>query len=207
MIYFMYDLITIGSISIDMFYQGSSLTMKDGRFALAVGGKYLVDSFYSGLGGGAANVAIGVAHHGFKTAIMGKIGENQFKTLIEKHLSDHGISSSLCQTEKEYMKISSILLSPSEERTIINFETPHEHILRSDEDLTRMENAKVVYLANLPRVSLEERKRILSHLFQKKILIVANFGIADCRRPIEQIESLLHHVNILIINTHEFANL
>ena len=82
--YRMYDLITIGSISIDMYYKGDSLTQKEGRFNLAVGGKYLVDHFYSGLGGGAANVAIGVQSHGFKTAIVGKIGENQFKPLIEK---------------------------------------------------------------------------------------------------------------------------
>jgi len=203
----MYDLITIGSINIDMYYQGNSLTQKDGRFTLALGGKYLADHFYSGLGGGAANVAIGVQSHGFKTAVMGKIGENQFKTLIEKHLADHGISSSLCQMEKEFMKISSILLSPNGERTIINYETPHEHIIRTDDDIRNLENSKVVYMANLPRVPLDERKHILSHLSRKKILTVVNFGIADCRRPIEQLEGLMHNVNILIVNAHEYAEM
>ena len=203
----MYDLITIGSISIDMYYRGDSLTQKDGRFALAVGGKYLVEHFYAGLGGGAANVAIGVQSKGYKTAIMGKIGDNQFKDLIHKHLRDHNVSSSLCQIEKDYMKISSILLSPEGERTIIHYETPHEHILRSDEDLKKLENTKIVYMSNLWRVPLDERKKILSHLAQKKILTIINLGIADCRRNIEQLEALLAHVNILILNTHEFAEL
>lgn len=207
MIYPMYDLITIGSISIDMYFRGDSLTQKDGRFALALGGKYLVDHFYAGLGGGAANVAIGVQSLGLKTAIMGKIGENQFKTLIQKHLRDHEIPISLCQIENNYMKISSILLSPEGERTIINYETPHEHILRTDADLVHLENARAVYMSNLWRVPLDERKKILSHLFQKKILSVVNLGITDCRRSVEQLEALLHHVNILVVNAHEFAEL
>ena len=105
------------------------------------------------------------------------------------------------------MKISSILLSPEGERTIIHYETPHEHIIRTEKDLEELNETKVIYMANLWRVPLEERKRILSQAFHKKILTVVNLGIADCRRSEEQIGALLEHVNILIINTHEFAEL
>jgi len=203
----MYDLITIGSISIDMYYRGDALTQKEGRFNLAVGGKYLVDYFFAGLGGGAANVAIGVQQAGYKTAILGKIGENQFEMLVRRHLKEHGITEALCQFEKEYMKISSILLSKSGERTILHYETPHEHILRTEKDLTNLERAQIVYMSNLWRVPLEERKRILSHLHAKKIQTVVNLGIADCRRSVEQIEGLIEHVDILIVNTHEFAEI
>jgi ribokinase len=105
------------------------------------------------------------------------------------------------------MKISSILLSPEGERTIVHYETPHEHILQTDKDLKSLENTKIVYMSNLWRVPLDERKRILSHLAKKKILTIVNLGIADCRRNTEQLEALLSHVNILILNTHEFAEL
>jgi len=203
----MYDLISIGGISIDMFYQGTSLTNDKTRFNLAIGGKYQVDHFHADLGGGAANVAIGVAKHGYKTAVWGKIGKNQFKELILQHLKSHDISSSLCDLEDDYTKISSILLSPNGERTIIHYETPHEHIIKSYEDLKKVELAKVLYLSNLWRVPLEERKQILSHATSHDIVTLMNLGIADCRRPIEQINSLLHHTNILILNTHEFAEM
>jgi len=203
----MYDLITIGSISIDMYYRGDSLTQKDGRFNLALGGKYLVEHFYAGLGGGAANVAIGVQEHGYKTAIVGKIGENQFKDLILKHLKDHNISSALCDRDKDYIKISSILLSPEGERTIIHYETPHEHIFSCETDLKKIEESKIVYLSNLWRVPLDERKRLLSFAQSKNILTIMNLGIADCRRSLVQIEQLLFHTDILILNTHEFAEM
>lgn len=203
----MYDLITVGSISIDMYYRGDSLTQKDGRFNLAVGGKYLVDHFYAGLGGGAANVAIGVQELGYKTAIIGKIGENQFKQLILKHLKDHAISSTLCDRDKNYIKISSILLSPDGERTIIHYETPHEHIFTCEADLKKIEGAKILYLSNLWRVPLEERKKLLSYAQSQKVLTIMNLGIADCRRSNEQIDQLLYHTDIFILNTHEFAEM
>lgn len=203
----MYDLISIGSISIDMYFKGDTLTNDESRFNLAIGGKYQVEHFHAGLGGGAANVAIGVQKHHYKTAVMGKIGNNQFKGLILKHLKDHEITTKLCEEEDNYMKISSILLSPSGERTIIHYETPHEHIIKSKEDLKKIDNTKIVYMSNLWRVPLEERKQILAHATAKKIVTIVNLGIADCRRPIDQIESLLHNVNVLIINTHEFAEI
>lgn len=203
----MYDLISIGSISVDMYFKGDSLTNDDKRFNLAIGGKYQVEHFYAGLGGGAANVAIGVQKHKYKTAVLGKIGNNQFKGLILKHLKDHGITSALCEEEDEYMKISSILLSPTGERTIIHYETPHEHIIKSNKDLKKIDNTRIIYMSNLWRVPLEERKQILSHAMSRNIITIVNLGIADCRRPINQIESLLHHVNVLIVNTHEFAEI
>lgn len=203
----MYDLITIGSISIDMYYQGDSLTQKDDRFALALGGKYLVDHFYAGLGGGAANVAVGVEHHGFNTAIVGKIGKNQFKKMILEHLENNKITDKYCQYEDDYMKISSILLAKNGERTILHYETPHEHILRTDEDLETFKNAKIVYMSNLWRVPLAERQRILAYAKKNGVKTIVNLGIADCRRTNEQIDTLLQHVDILIVNTHECAEL
>lgn len=203
----MYDLITIGSISIDMYYQGDSLTQKDDRFALALGGKYLVDHFYSGLGGGAANVAVGVEHHGFNTAIVGKIGKNQFKKMILEHLENNKITDKYCQFEDDYMKISSILLAKNGERTILHYETPHEHILRTDEDLEAFKNARIVYMSNLWRVPLSERQRILAYAKKHGVKTIVNLGIADCRRTAEQIDALLQHVDILIVNTHECAEL
>jgi len=203
----MYDLITIGGISIDMYYRGDSLTQKDGRFALAMGGKYLVDHFYSGLGGGAANVAIGVQKHGYKTAVVGKIGNNPFKKMVLEHLESNGVSDKLCRFDDDYMKISSILLSASGERTIIHYETPHERILNSVEDIHLFEKAKVLYMSNLWRVPIDERERVLSHAHASRVMTIVNLGIADCRRPIDQIRGLLKHVDILIVNTHESAEL
>lgn len=203
----MYDLIAIGNISIDLYFQGETLTNRGKRFSLAIGGKYNADYFYESLGGGGANVAIGASRHGLTTAIMAKIGNNQFKDMILKHLQEHHVSDKLCSYKDEYLKISSILLSPSGERTIVNYETPHEHIFESEGELEKLKLAKMVYVSNLPRVPLEERNHMMSFLNKNSIPVVLNLGIKDCRRPSHQIIPMLHKTDILILNSHEFCEM
>ncbi|PIY69279.1 hypothetical protein COY90_01505 [Candidatus Roizmanbacteria bacterium CG_4_10_14_0_8_um_filter_39_9] len=204
----MFDLISIGSISIDLYFQGKSLTQTKDRFNLAVGGKYSADHFFSGLGGGGANVAIGVARHRKSVAVIGKIGNNQFKTMVLKHLAEHNISNKLCTFKDGYMKISSILLSTtSGERTIIHYETPHEHIFDEESEISKLKEAKFAYFSNLAHVSLEERNRVMSYLNKNFIPFAINLGILDCRRPGAQLEPLLEKLSVLILNTHEFSEL
>ena len=78
----MFDLISIGNISIDLYFKGDSLTFEKNRFQLAIGGKYFVDQFHTGVGGGGVNVAIGASKAGIKSAVMGTIGNNPFKKMI-----------------------------------------------------------------------------------------------------------------------------
>lgn len=203
----MFDLISIGNISVDLYFQGESLTYSGNRFNLAIGGKYLADYFYETLGGGGANVSIGVRHHNLKTAIIGVIGNNQFKKIILKHLEEHGVSTEYCNYKDEYLKISSILLSSSGERSIINYETPHEHIFEHPVDFVHLKKTRMVYMSNLPRVPLVERTHILSYLNNNSIPVVLNFGIHDCRRPLSQTLPLIHKADYLIMNTYEFSEL
>lgn len=203
----MYDLTTVGNISIDMYFKGDSLTHDSERFHLAIGGKYLADYFKEELGGGATNVAIGVGKHGLSTAIVAQIGETRFKPLILEMMKKHGISTQHCKYHDAYIKISTILLSPNGERTIINYETPHEHILETTEDLEKFENTKCLYMSNLPNVPLDERRRILSHAHAKGALTIVNLGSKDCKRTLEQVVNLLHNADVIILNAHEFSDL
>ena len=84
----MYDLISVGNISIDLFYKGKNFTRNKERFQLAIGGKYYADYFYEDIGGGGVNVASGVAKLGLRTAVFGKVGNNPFKEVIFKKLTD-----------------------------------------------------------------------------------------------------------------------
>lgn len=203
----MYDLISIGSISIDLYFKGDSLTFKDGRFQLAIGGKYLAEHFYTGLGGGGANVAISATKNGLNTAVMGKVGNNVFKKIILEKLDEHKISYSLCDFEDNYNNVSSILLSPTGERSIIHYVTPHQHLFNDSNELKGITRSKMVYLGNLPDVSLTERIELLYFFKKKGMKIVINLGVSDCRRPLTQLMKFLEPVDIIILNGHEFAEL
>lgn len=203
----MYDLISIGNISIDLFFKGESFTFKDNRFQLAVGGKYFAEQFYTSIGGGGANVAIGTAKQGLKTAVLGAIGDNPFKKIILHILESYNISTKLCFVEKEYFNVSSILLTDKGERSIIHYSTPHQHILTKDVSIKRLVDTKMLYLGNLPDVSISERSVALNLCKKNRVISIVNLGIRDCRKPKKQLEELLKKIDILILNGHEFAEL
>lgn len=201
----MYDLISIGNISIDMYYKGESLTYEDGRFQLAIGGKYFVEAFHQSVGGGGANVAIGAQHNGIKTAVIGLIGNNAYKNMILADLRDAGVHTAFCQMEEEFLNISSILLTSEGERTVINFSTQHMKLFEDEEEQNLLLHAKHVYLGNLPDVSFTQREEILHFLKRNNIKTIVNLGVKDCRRPLSQIEKFLKPVDVVIMNGYEFA--
>lgn len=203
----MLDLISIGNITIDLFFKGDSLTQKDKRFQLALGGKYVAEYFHESLGGGGANVAIGVRRNGLKTAVIAKIGDNPFKSIIIDKLKKEKVSTKLLQRKKEYTAISTILLGQKGDRSIINYETPRQHLFTSNKIMNNLLNTKAVYLGNLPDVLLSERIKALSYLRRNNILTIVNLGVKDCRREIKQLEPFLNKINILILNAHEFSEL
>ncbi len=203
----MYDLISIGGISIDLYFKGNSLTFNNDRFQLAIGGKYLADHFHTGVGGGGANVAIGAHKNGLRTAVMGKIGNNPFKRMILSTLIENEVSYSLCDFEDHYYNVSSILLSPKGERSIIHYMTPHQHLINDTNELKGISKTKMAYLGNLPDVPLGERIELLRFFKKNKITTIVNLGTKDCRRTTSQLQELFNQSDILIINGHEFSEI
>src|SRR3989338_1815843 len=178
----MYDLISIGNISFDLFFKGESLTFANNRFQLAIGGKYFVNTLYKSVGGGGANVAIGAAKNGLNSAVLGKIGNNSFKSMILEELKNRNVSTNLCLIEEDYLNLSAILLTEKGERTVIHYSPLHEHILKSKADLEKILETKTIYIGNLPDVPLSEREQLLRFIKHKNIFTVVNLGVNDCRR-------------------------
>ena len=204
----MLDLLSIGTVTMDLYYKGESLTHDKDRFELAIGGKYFVNHFYEGLGGGGANAAIGIVKNGLNAGLLAKIGNNPFKKVICEKLDATGIQyKDFCQFEDEYINISSVLLTEKGEKTIINYRTPHQNIISCEDDMALLKKANAVYMANLSTVSLEERISILKYAKDNGKMTFANLNVTDCRRPIEQILHFLKYVDVFIINTHEFADI
>lgn len=203
----MYDVITVGGISIDLYYKGKALTYDNNRFQLAIGGKYFTDYFTEGVGGAGANVAIGVAKAGLKVGVRGIIGNNPFKQIILQKLHDQNVSTDLCFFEDNYINISSILLTDVGERSIIIYRTPHQHLTQTPETLIKYHNAKIVYLGNMPDVGLDERINFISYLNQHNVPVAINAGLQGRNMNPELLPRLYENTSILILNTHEFADL
>ena len=202
----MYDSISVGNISIDLYFKGKTITQSKDRFNLAIGGKYYADYFHEDIGGGGCNVAVGVAKHGFRTAIFARIGNNPFKEMILNKLKSKNVSSEFCQYEDKYNIISSILLTDSGERTIISYDTPG-HLTRNFFLHEKLKNAKNIYISSLSNVSLEEKVKIITHFKGDKTLTFVNLSIVDCKRETETLSKIFDCLDVLIVNAHEYCEL
>ncbi len=203
----MYDLISIGNITVDFYFQGKSFTRSKDRFQLAIGGKYIADHLYTRIGGGGANVAIGATQLGLKTALAGIIGENSFKSLILDSLRKSQVSTSFVGVEKMFNSTSVILLDPSGEKTVIHYSTPREHLIYHNLRLEDLHSSRAVFMANLQEIPLEERIRILSAAKKDHLVTFLNLGVNDCRRPFGELKHLLSLADVLLFNGYEFADL
>lgn len=201
----MYDLVSIGNISLDTFYEGESLTHEKERFQLALGGKYFVERAVQTIGGGGANVAIGVARHNFKAAVLGTVGNNPFKKMVLAWLTEERVSTDLIHFEDEYMNVSAILLTEGGEKTVIHYTSPHRNLIRSVS--ANVFRSKCVYLGNLPDVSIYEKTRFLEKLKFLNVKCIVNLGVKDCRLPKSALKPFLELVDVLVLNGHEFAEL
>lgn len=200
----MYDLISVGNISIDLYFKGKSLTQNNERFQLAIGGKYFTDNFYEDVGGGAVNVAAGLTKYGYKVTVFAKIGNNSFKEVILKKLENKKISSEFCQFEDNYYKISSILLTEKGERTIINYETP-SHLYGQFILNDQLKKAKNVYFGPLPSISLAEKTKMVNFFKGDQVTTIVNLASMDCQQPINDLKEIFQSLDVLIINAHEYS--
>lgn len=203
----MLDLIAIGNISADLFFKADSLTQKDGRFQLAIGGKYMVDEYEMHVGGGGANVAIGARKHGLRTAVVGMIGNNAFRKSIIDRFKKSKVSTRYTLFNQTDANLSMILLDAKGERTIIVYESSHNHSTEEKHLLKTLPRSRAVYFGNLPDVAMQYRSLVMARLKKQDTFIAVNVGTRDCCRPTKYTNELLEHADLVIVNTHEFAEL
>lgn len=202
----MYDLISVGNISIDLYFKGETFTKSKDRFNLAIGGKYYADFFHEDIGGGGVNVATGIANLGLRPAVFGKIGNNTYKDVILKKLSDKKISTEYCEVEEDYYKVSTILLTDKGERTIIHYEKPN-HLIKEFFLHKELKKAKNIYFSPLPHLNLVEKKKMINYMKGDQTLTFVNLSSVDCRRPIKELTEFFNSLDVLIINAHEYSDL
>ncbi|MFQ5451933.1 MAG: carbohydrate kinase family protein [Candidatus Paceibacterota bacterium] len=203
----MFQLLTVGNITVDLYFKGKTLPMKDKLFQLACGSKYIAEEFHEGLGGGAANVAIGASNQGLNCAVLAKVGENVFKQIVLQKLVNKRISTEFLIYDRKFKNISSIFLSPGGERSLVHFTTPHTSFDLSDLQKQSMLKYSSIYFSHLSGVSFEEKLSLVSFFKKNGKRILLNIGIDDARLPKRKIHAYIQHADTLILNRREFATL
>jgi len=203
----MYDLITIGDVTLDLFYKGDKLTESSERFNLAIGGKYRADNFYFSLGGCGANVAVAAAKFGLSSSIVSIIGENPFKGIILQKIISNQISIKELIYVRDFINISTILIAKNGDRSIIHYVSDKLDDIISMKFEAAVNKAKYLYLGNLPHLKQEAKLEILKIAKKNKITTFLTVASSDCRDLRSETFELIDYADFFALNTHEFCDL
>lgn len=203
----MIQVVSLGSLTLDLFFQDRSLTISKKRFFLAIGGKYVVEKFSQAVGGGGGNVAVGLSRAGIKSAVWSEIGTGGVSQLIIGKLVEEGVTVDLLEKKPEFTNVSAILLSPQGERTIINHRSHECELTFGPAVKTALQTSRALYLGNMPELPLALRVGILKYAKQHRLTTFLNLGVKDCRLRLSKLRDLFENVDYLIVNRYELADI
>ena len=199
--------ISIGSLTLDLFFQDPSLTTEKGRFFLAIGGKYVSEYFDQGIGGGGANIAVGLSRLGLTTALWSEIGTGGVSRLIRERLDEEKIQPQMLEEREDFTNVSAILLSPQGEKTIVNHRSHETNLTFNTVRQQAIKESNLLYFGNMPELSLELRAQVLKYAQAHDSIVALNLGVKDCRLGLKKIKPLLEHLDIFMVNRFELADI
>lgn len=163
----MFDLITIGSATLDIIVKSRQFTLTkhtDGEISLCqvYGGKMDVEEFKMTSGGGATNVAVGAARLGLKTAMVCEVGKDFPAEIIWNEAEKDGVETAFIVSERlEETAVSVLLVAADGGRSILTHRGAAYQLESRDIPWDRIDDTKWLHLG-----TLGGQKELLFDLFE-----------------------------------------
>jgi len=202
----MYDVITVGSATLDAFVYTEFHNIKKAcrkLVAYPAGSKILVEKLNFMTGGGGTNTAVSFARLGLKTAYLGKLGRDDSATRILKQLKEEKVDFIGKLGNEDFTAYSVVLDSKGHDRTILTYKGISNKLSFKEVD-TKKIKTKWLYLSSLLGESFETQKKLAEFAKKKKINLAYNPSDYQIMRS--DIDYILERTDILVFNRRE-ANL
>lgn len=157
-------------------------------------------------GGSAANVAVGLARLGLKSAIATTASKTADDQKIIQTLHQEKVNIELInQGEHFEPHYSYILVGPSGERTILVYHG-QQGLVEHDLDWITIAKSPWVYLGPMPERSESILKKLVE-LAKQGIKIAYNPGIVQIKKGLPYLSEIFKHTQLLVLNREEAARL
>lgn len=203
----MYDIITVGSATVDVFADTTSQLVKfitnEGEkdfIAYPSGSKILISDLNFTVGGGGTNTAVSFARLGLKTGFLGKLGtdENSFKVM---HLleSEHIDFLGARDGQTGY---SIILDSVEHDRTILTYKGSNNNLQEEDINYERLKT-KWLYSSSMIGTSSQTLEKLFRTLHDQGIHIAFNPSNYQAKQGLAKLQPLIDSCSVLVMNLEE----
>ena len=205
----MYDVITVGSATVDVFAKTefSELIRKKKKgkitelLAYPTGSKILVEELEFTTGGCGTNTAVAFSRLGHKVAWIGKLGNDSNADYITKKLKEEKVDI-LAAKGKEPTGYSIILDSLKHDRTILAYKGANNHLKFSEISLKKLKT-RWLYMSCLLEGSLNTQKKLAKYAEKKGIKIAYNISPYLAEKGANNIKEILQRTEVFILNRCE----
>lgn len=208
----MFDVITIGSATMDVFVECDdanivSVSTKDKKsefMSYPYGAKMEISAFASNVGGGGVNTALNFANLGFNTSAICKIGDDIYSKGILEVLGNSQLDlSNIIQDDSVSTGFSIILLSFQGDRTVLAQRGANATLKKSEIDYDAIKKAKFLYIAPLSGESNKVLSSIVEFAETNGTQVCFNAGTTSIKRGFEYIKKIIDSADIVVMNKEE----
>lgn len=210
----MYDFITIGSATQDVFVQSdvasivtvSQMSKKSEFMSFPYGAKTEIADFSKNLGGGAVNTATNLANLGFKTSTIIKLGNDELNSIIKLKLAQSGIDiMNIIDSDKHLTGFSIILVSFQGDRTVLAHRGANAHVAEKEVNFEAIKNSRWVYVSPLSGNSNKILDKVAKFCEENKINLAINAGTTALKKGAKYFSRILKTAQIVVMNKEEAA--
>ncbi len=208
----MYDFITIGSATQDVFVQSdiasivsvSQLTKKSEFMSFPYGAKTEIADFSKNLGGGAVNTATNLANLGCKTSTIIKLGNDELNNIIKLKLAKSGIDiMNIIDSSKYLTGFSIILVSFQGDRTVLAHRGANAHVHEKEVNFDAIKNSRWVYVSPLSGDSNKVLDKIANFCKENNVNLAINAGTTALKKGAKYFSKILKTAQIVVMNKEE----
>lgn len=208
----MYDVITIGSATMDVFVECEdanivsvfSKSKKSEFMSYPYGAKVEISDFASNVGGGGVNTAVNFANLGLNTSAIFKIGDDIYSAGVLESFEGKNVDlSNKIQDKSESTGFSIILVSFQGDRTVLAHRGANAHIKKSDINFKAIKQSKLLYIAPLNGDSNKVLDDIVKFAHDNNVSVCFNAGTTSIKRGFNYLKTILATAQIVVMNKEE----
>lgn len=198
-----YDIITIGSGTIDIFLKTKSKDIdveevnshKD--ICMPIGMKILIDELVTDTGGGGTNTGVAFSKMGFKTGWIGKLGKDIHSKTIMNEMKEAKVEF-LGGREEGHAGLSVILTGFDKNRTILAYKGINDKLKYSE---VKKAKTKWYYMASMKGESWKTAVKIAKNA--KGTPLAFNPSMYIAKEGMKKLKPVLEAAKVLILNKEE----
>jgi ribokinase len=201
----MYDVITLGSGTVDVFVKTKHPEIVKHKehddVCLAIGQKILVEDLHVDTGGGGTNTAVAFSRLGLKTGWIGKLGSDLHAKTIRDEMRREKVDF-LGSHGKGMSGYSVILTGLEHDRSILAFKGINDQLAPSDVPWEKLKT-KWFYFSAMMNKSFETLKKAALFAKKNRIKYAFNPSMYIAKMGVKALKPIIEDCDLLIMNKEE----